>query len=213
MQRTAYFNSEKYLRYGQDAINHRKCGIKKILKNVFKDRILDLGCGDGSISLQLFPETRHITFVDSSESMILKCQSNVPAQFTNSVNYVLSTIENYVPAQTFDVVLCIGVLAHVKNIPEVIKKVTECMKLGSYCILQITDYANFWSKYMWVYSTIKDFLMKRYGYKLNRITRDSLITIANIQGLTFIEEYWYDQRVHFVATARSEVLMMFRKNH
>lgn len=206
-----YFNTENYLMLGNCTISIRKKGVKELLHGSCKDRILDLGCGDGSLSLQFIPDGSRVTLVDSSKFMISKCKENIPPEFADGVNYNVCEIEKYTAEKQFDVVLCIGVLAHVKKITEVVAKVSECTKRGGYCIFQITDHSTFGGKYIWLYSTFRELLIRRYGYRMNKINRNSLIEIALIHGLIFSEEYWYSEKTRLLGSLRSDALLMFRK--
>lgn len=207
----SYFNSENYLIRGCDTIHRRKEGIKRLLKGTCKDSILDLGCGDGSVSLQFLSEGSRVVLVDASNFMISKCEANIPAEYANKVSYNTCKIEKYAPKERFDVVLCIGVLAHVKNVTEVVNKVSGYVKEGGYCIFQITDYSTLGGKYIWLYSTLREFIIRRYGYILNRISRNSLIKMANDHSLVFSGEYKYMEKIRMLGNVYSEVLLKFEK--
>ena len=78
------------------------------------ERILDIGCGDGSLSLQLLnPDTR-ITLLDRSEAMLRTAASRIPDSLKANVSIVndnLLTTE--LPTDEFDLIICVGVLAYV----------------------------------------------------------------------------------------------------
>jgi SAM-dependent methyltransferase len=55
------------------------------------------------------------------------------------IEYVEADILNYEPAEPFDVVLCVGVLAHVSSPVALIDRVARALRPGGRCIIQITD--------------------------------------------------------------------------
>ena len=90
--------------------------IREMLDGIKKSKILDLGCGDGSLSLQFLPEVDLITLVDFSDNMLNICRNKVPRRMGNRVDFIVNDINLFAPQQKYDVVLCMGVLSHVKSI-------------------------------------------------------------------------------------------------
>ena len=91
--------------------------------------ILDIGCGNGSISLPLLTPERRLTLLDISSNMLATAREKIP---TNLINHVELVNEGFMKASfepgTYDLVLCLGVLAHVDSPADVIAKVARILK-------------------------------------------------------------------------------------
>ena len=69
-------------------IEIRKRIVRELVGDIRNSRILDLGCGDGSISLQFLNETNYISLVDLSPNMLAIARENTPAQCKVNVGYI-----------------------------------------------------------------------------------------------------------------------------
>ena len=76
--RTHFANPSPYLT-GNYYISLRARIVKQLLGEISNCRILDLGCGDGTISLQFLAANNHITLVDSSDGMLERAKLNTRA--------------------------------------------------------------------------------------------------------------------------------------
>src|SRR5207248_3205409 len=186
--RTHFANPSPYLT-GNYNISLRARIVKQLLGGISNCRILDLGCGNGTISLQFLAANNHITLVDSSDGMLERAKRNTPNESATHVDYVRSDIFEFNPAARFDVVFCIGVLAHISSVEGAIAKVSGHLKPGGRCIFQITDDSQFIHKInRWLYSVraaIREFL----GYsplKLKRMSLADVVAIASRNGLNLV---------------------------
>src|SRR6185503_17610372 len=88
-----FFDGNQYLENSHDRIVIRSLIVKDFLGPVENGRILDIGCGDGSLSLPLLNRTNRITMVDISDSMIRKAAARVPADLAANVTLVNDSFE------------------------------------------------------------------------------------------------------------------------
>jgi ubiquinone/menaquinone biosynthesis C-methylase UbiE len=166
--------------------------VKELLSDKPKHSIIDLGCGDGSISLQFLPEAKLITLVDLSDTMLNICSKNIPQQYLNSVELVSKNIDEFITTRQYDVVLLLGVLAHVRDTARVMKKICECLRPGGVCIIQITDSAKFLSKLLYSYAKLKRRIMSyEDDYELRKMSFLEVHQIASSMGLTLLESARY----------------------
>lgn len=175
----------------QCLIEIRQEAVKEMLTDIPKDSILDLGCGDGSLSVQFLPYVKNITLVDFSEKMLELAQENIPPQYKEKVEIYLEDIEGFMPSQKYDVVFCIGVLAHVENIHQCIQKVIEALKPGGHCIIQITDMGTCYGRLLYFYSKLLKKNDSKSLYDMNEMDCAGFLALTNSFGLQLVKEIRY----------------------
>lgn len=187
LERTkSYFEKpEKYLR--------KNYGIKTrkyILENfVFKNlevplKVLDIGCGDGSISEFFKNHNNRITYVDFSKPMLDRVNEMNRNNFVNYETLNLS-LEDFQTDEKYEVVLAIGLLAHVGDVDETINKLRTFVKQNGILIIQYSDFNHWISKINYkLYSFIN-------GKALNIITRKNILNQLKKSGLNLKESYRY----------------------
>jgi SAM-dependent methyltransferase len=142
----AFFNRPRgrhtYLekRFGVDV---RACVTRRLLGKVVDSTILDVGCGDGTLSLQFAGRGNRLTLVDLSDGMLNAARRNTPCDVLQCCAYLSLDFLRYEPDRPFDVVLCVGVLAHLQSLDLAIGKLSSLVKSGGRCIIQFTD-PNSW---------------------------------------------------------------------
>jgi 2-polyprenyl-3-methyl-5-hydroxy-6-metoxy-1,4-benzoquinol methylase len=109
----AFFSDpDPYLR-NNCAIAVRSTLVKDLLGEIRHSRILDLGCGDGSVSVHFLAQRNSVTMLDLSWAMLERARANTPPEYRSRVDYVNADLLDFEAERPYDVVLCIGVLAHV----------------------------------------------------------------------------------------------------
>jgi ubiquinone/menaquinone biosynthesis C-methylase UbiE len=103
---------------------------------------LDIGCGNGAVSLPLIREgrCRKLTLLDMSAAMLGLARAQVSPREHGQVEFVNGDFLA-LPFGTgkFDLVLCIGVLAHVACPSVLIEKIARLLKPGGSLLIEITD--------------------------------------------------------------------------
>jgi 2-polyprenyl-3-methyl-5-hydroxy-6-metoxy-1,4-benzoquinol methylase len=153
--------------------------IRDLLGDISNSRIVDIGCGDGNISLQYIPLSNHITLIDLSEKMLDVAKQNMPKQFHENVTYINMDFLEYEPAQLFDIVICLGVLAHVSLVSEAMEKISKLLRPGGRCIIQFTDLDQPFSKFLYLYFLVHKFFADPYHYSINHITFREIAQLTN----------------------------------
>ncbi len=108
--------------------------LREILKTVpcVKGRLLDIGCGEKPYLDIFSPHTVSYTGIDIPQSLHKKDAVDI---FANA---------HHLPFKkdTFDTVLCLEILEHVKQPLEVLKEIHRVLKPG--CILVLSTPQNYW---------------------------------------------------------------------
>jgi 2-polyprenyl-3-methyl-5-hydroxy-6-metoxy-1,4-benzoquinol methylase len=114
--------------------------IREMLGDRAYGAILDLGCGDGSLSLPLLGDDTRLTLIDVTPSMLERAGSRVPEEFRPNVTTRLGDIMAMdLPAEGFDLVLCMGVLAHVESPDAVLDLIASLVRPGGLLILTVSS--------------------------------------------------------------------------
>lgn len=103
------------------------------------DRVLDVGCGSGSITASiaaLVGDTGSVTGIDTSEHLIGIAREQYST--LSNVQFEVTDILQYLPVQQFDVVSAARVLQWVANPKEILLKMTALVKPGG--SISILDY-------------------------------------------------------------------------
>ena len=100
--------------------------------------ILDIGCGDGSISLPLLEACHSLTLVDASAEMLSLAETRVPSAFRHKVTLRHGRVEQLDLPQA-DLVICLGVLAHVEEVGPLVTRLANLTQRGGLLLVQATD--------------------------------------------------------------------------
>ena len=94
-----------------------------------------------------------------------------------------SDILAFNPGALYDVVLCIGVLAHVNSIEEIIAKVASFVKPGGRCVFQLSDSSAPFSRVGRCFYAARHFL-SRSSLDYKPMTLPEVVSVAARHGLT-----------------------------
>lgn len=141
----AYFDSpETYLR-GNSTIPARVEIIKGVLQGRSFATFAELGCGDGSIGLSLLERSRKLTLVDVSPNMIELARARVPGALRANVEFHVDDAGFFGEGRLYDLVLCIGVLAHVESVDAFVANLCRLVRPGGMAVVQFTDASTAWA--------------------------------------------------------------------
>jgi SAM-dependent methyltransferase len=166
-----YFESGAYLKPNPlTAIRARL--VADLLCDLEKKSVLDLGCGDGSLSRAL--RGNDLTLVDFSDAMLERARRNVP-----EARHVPADVLAWEPDRLYDAVLAVGLLAHVESVERLLEKVAAALRPDGRCVLQVTDAGHPLGWLLARYGRIRP----GEGYHANELSRRELIEQAAAYGL------------------------------
>lgn len=181
--RTWFENPVKYLDRRRFDIRIRTETVLQFTKNLKFDRVLDIGCGDGSISLPLLPRSHHITLLDLSTNMLAIAKGRIPTERANDVRVInASFLGCNLEPESFDLILCIGVLAHVDSPADIIAEIARIAKPGACVILEFTDSFHFWNVPTLIYQWILK-LFRSTRWAVNRLRSTTVTEVCHENGL------------------------------
>lgn len=161
--------------------------VAELLSDLRGARVLDLGCGDGSVSRPLLAAGNDVTLVDVSEAMLDRAKRAVIPEGAGKAEYVQFDVLEWEPDAPYDAVLCIGLFAHVSSPQRLIEQAVKATRAGGRCIFQITDSGR---PLGWLLTRYGRF-RQREGYRLNELATSELVAFAAAYGLTPIADRRY----------------------
>lgn len=145
--------------------------------------IIDVGCGDGSVSLPLLSAQRRLTLLDISPNMLSLAKSRVTQGLAANVDLINADfVATPFSSGSYDLVICIGVLAHVSSPRAVIEKIATVLKPGGTLILQCTDSAHWYRRLLSLYQGTLA-LFRRSFYRPGSLTNRDVLQMTAECGL------------------------------
>jgi ubiquinone/menaquinone biosynthesis C-methylase UbiE len=142
--RQAFEDPEWYLGSRDYNIRLRAEVVRAFSATSKNERMLDIGCGDGSISLPLLAPNNRLTLLDLSTSMLKIAESRIAKKFLGQVETINSGfMEAQLEPKSYDLILCIGVLAYVDDLPSFCLKLASLIKPGGTAVVECTDSNHF----------------------------------------------------------------------
>lgn len=108
-------------------------------------RILDVGCGDGILAVELSRRGANVTGVDASEAMIAAAKAragaeNLPVQFERARADALPF-----PDKTFDVVTAVTVLCFIDDADKAVREMVRVLRPGGRLVLGELGRLSLWA--------------------------------------------------------------------
>jgi 2-polyprenyl-3-methyl-5-hydroxy-6-metoxy-1,4-benzoquinol methylase len=128
-------------------------------KDVLRGRLLDAGCGDGTVAAALLPlpGVEQVVGIDLAEAAVRTARQRVPAaQFE-----VMSLDELRFADASFDAVLAIEVVEHILDVEQAFRELSRVIKPGGHLVITTTDFN--WLKQVLVAA----FFFDKYFYPTN----------------------------------------------
>jgi ubiquinone/menaquinone biosynthesis C-methylase UbiE len=189
--RNFFDQPENYLERKRFDIRIRAETTKTFLEGANCTKIIDIGCGDGSVSLPLVSPDRYLTLLDISSTMLTLARSRVPVELSGNVeitqgDFLGAALEN----GAYDVVICMGVLAHVASPSDVIQKVAALLKPGGTLILECTDSQHFVRRFYSLFTGWLAFIRPS-QYRPHHLTSRAVLNMARTHGFALKGKFRY----------------------
>jgi len=187
----SFADPQWYVKGFAPSIRVRAETVETLMAGLTPDRILDIGCGDGSLSIPLIPRAKHVTYLDQSPAMLELVASRIGKQNAAEISYINSGfMEAKLPEVGYDLVICVGVLAYVQDVPAFLAKIRSVMRPGGRLILECTDAYHFVSRGVRLYrATTGIFKPKRFMTYPHRATE--VVAATEAQGMRLAKSFCY----------------------
>ena len=188
--KNAFADPQPYLR-NNPYVDLRAEAVRRLLPRREGLSIIDLGCGDGLISIPLATDSCDLLLVDSSAGMLDRARSNVPTGAMNRVRYECVDLADFESRQKFDIVLCIGVLAHVRNPAATLRQIADLVGPHGCAVVQLTDDSYCLGRLTHKVGELRRRLSDAPSHTLNHMTLQSVCSELQSTGLHLLNSYRY----------------------
>ncbi|MBS1636795.1 MAG: class I SAM-dependent methyltransferase [Bacteroidetes bacterium] len=185
-------NTALYLTYDYN-LRIRKETVDAYTEGKTFDAVLDMPCGTGAMSRSLLDKTKKLSLVDISANMLAIASENIPETQrykTECINDDFFKLD--IPPGSYDLVICLGLLAHVNSPEQLLRKISGIIKPGGMLIIQNTDASHFYSHLIRFYLGLKG-LIRKQPYKLNKVKASFLEQVLHEEGFRREAAYRYNQ--------------------
>jgi SAM-dependent methyltransferase len=173
---------DRYLASRRVDIRFRREVVAAFSKRVSWQSLLDVGCGDGSISLPLVTAIAQATLLDMSSAMVARATSNVPADIADNVTVRCGDfLSTTFPTAPFDLIITVGVLAHVDSPHLFLAKIRSLLRPGGSLIIEFTDAHHPVGRLGRFWGALKEAVAPA-SYKTNKLSASLLAPLFTEQG-------------------------------
>ena len=138
--RTFFEDPQRYLGGRAWNLKLRAETVQELTREIDFQTVLDIGCGDGSISLPLLRPGIRLTMLDLATSMTRLASSSVPAELAQNVQFINEDfMKADIAEDSYDMVVCMGLLAHVDSPSDFLAKIRRVLKPGGALVLEFSD--------------------------------------------------------------------------
>lgn len=199
----SFFDRLSYLTNSRDRIWIRIQIVKMFLQDAELGSVLDVGCGDGSLSLSLISKCDRLVLNDLSEKMLEQARMAAwKSECIEKVEFLLGDLASIeLEDNAFDVIICVGVLAHVDSPVQLLVDLNRACKPRGYIILETTPNPRIAGNSLRRVFGLKSVADPDYvAYKKNRLSVESLGDHARSFGWVKLEEQRFS--LPFIAFGR-----------
>ncbi len=155
--------------------------------------VLDMPCGNGDISAPLLPQCERLVMVDFASGMTELAREKIPEQALEKTAIITDDFYNVsLEEQSFDVVISLGILAHIDSPEKFIQRIAELVKPGGSLIIQNTDSAHFYGWLIRLYLGVRR-LVGKDKYRLNKVKSKAVENQLVQHGFEVVNKYRYNQ--------------------
>jgi ubiquinone/menaquinone biosynthesis C-methylase UbiE len=150
-------------------------------------RLLDCAAGTGEITCALLKSGRfnHATVVDVSATMLQSAKKLLASEIKNTeIEFVQSDVFNFKRSERFDLILCLGLIAHTGRLDILLPRLKSMLTSGGRIILQTTLTDHFGTRIVRTLTSPSE-LAKR-GYRISWFSQRNICDACDRAGLRIL---------------------------
>lgn len=189
----AFFEqTDVYLKFNYN-LQIRAETVADFLDGAKFESVLDMPCGTGDISAPFIGQFEHLTLMDFSANMVKTTRNRFDPSDHSKLSFVNDDFYNYdFKGKQYDLVMNIGILAHIQNPWEFINKTMNLVKPGGKLIIQNTDSDHWFAKLIHSYLSLRRLIGKD-KYALNKVPESKLLETLSQGGFSLEKSFRYNQ--------------------
>ena len=161
--------------------------------NINDKRVLDIGCGGGILSEQLYNQGAIVTGIDSSSKSITVARQHAEEQ-SYDIKYINESIFDITDLDNFDFIVCFEMIEHIDKPNELIKKINELSAKRSGLFLSTINrnlksfiLAKIMAEYVLNYVPKGTHQYAKFitPYELTKMLENNHYNLSDISGLNF----------------------------
>ena len=161
--------------------------------NIHNKRVLDIGCGGGILSEQLYKQGAIVTGIDSSSKSIAIAKQHAEEQ-DYDIKYINKSIFDISDLSNFDLIVCFEMIEHIEKPNDLIKKINELSAKKSGLFLSTINrnlksflLAKIMAEYVLNYVPKGTHQYEKFitPYELTKMLENNKYNLSNISGLNF----------------------------
>ncbi len=180
-----FFDRAEHHRAAQHVTALRAHIVRELLAwpraDAARTSVLDVGAGDGAVTFGLARDAARLTWLDGSVGMLEAARRSVPAELTCRIEIVEGELATY--DHPHDVVVCVGVLAHVASIPEAMAKLGLLTRAGGSLVVELADGDAPLDFPARLAHRVRERMWPKYGYTLRETSLAEIDGLARVHGL------------------------------
>ena len=167
----------------------RRDVLREMTQGQVYRRVIDVACGNGGVTLPLIRRMEHLTLLDLSPAMLAEARKALPQDPGSQVSFVQGDLMRIdLPGNHYDLVVCLGLLAHVRDPEEAVSRLAGITAEGGWLLLQNTDAAHPYSFFVGAWRALRS-MIRRSPYPFNEVKGKELRAWLAQQGFTEEKRY------------------------
>lgn len=151
--------------------------------------ILDVGCGDGDLAVDLARRGAHVTGIDASEAMIAAARQRARRAGVDIACQVATAQALPFPPARFDIVAAVTILCFVKDAQPVFHEIARVLRPGGDLVIGELGKWNSWAAARrvrgWMGSPLWRAAIFRTPRALQSLSADAKLTVKEVRGAIY----------------------------